>query len=216
MGGGSSLPGADPFLGRGLCEPPVDLGQRPAFPTFRFRWRAARGGAPTKTRLDRTAPWPQGQRIRQGRGSESCLGLVAPAEAETAWSHGNGIEAADAWRKREKADTSWEQGKEDIPQEWKKGDIPRERERGRVSQRRENLKRGAIDLHKKYETNNSYIMRKILQEQVYINIHNTMGSKQAGTRLDTLILAIPRIFSASATISREPTQFISAITASPR
>ena len=43
-----------------------------------------------------------------------------------------------------------------------------------------------------------------------------MGRKMAGTRFITLILVSPSMFSDRATISRDPTQVISAMTASPR
>ena len=47
-------------------------------------------------------------------------------------------------------------------------------------------------------------------------MHKKIGRMQAGTRFITLILVMPSMFSARATISSEPTQVISAITASPR
>lgn len=49
-----------------------------------------------------------------------------------------------------------------------------------------------------------------------MNLHSRIGRKMAGTRFMTLILVTPSMFSESATISREPTQVISAMTASPR
>ena len=54
-----------------------------------------------------------------------------------------------------------------------------------------------------------------LLHEVYINQHSKIGRKIAGTRFMTLILVPFSIFRLRATISREPTQVISAITASP-
>ena len=51
---------------------------------------------------------------------------------------------------------------------------------------------------------------------VYINVQKRIGRKMAGTRFMTLILVSPSILKASATISREPTQVISAMTVSLR
>ena len=50
----------------------------------------------------------------------------------------------------------------------------------------------------------------------HITRHSRMGRKMAGTRFITLILVRPSMFKDSATISKEPTQVISAMTASPR
>ena len=57
-------------------------------------------------------------------------------------------------------------------------------------------------------------MASLLYE-AYINRHSKIGRKIAGTRFMTLILVTFSIFRLRATISREPTQVISAITASP-
>ena len=59
------------------------------------------------------------------------------------------------------------------------------------------------------------ILQQALLHEVYINRHSRIGRKIAGTRFMTLILVTFSIFRLRATISREPTQVISAITASP-
>ena len=56
-------------------------------------------------------------------------------------------------------------------------------------------------------------MASLLYE-AYINRHSKIGRKIAGTRFMTLILVTFSIFRLRATISREPTQVISAITLS--
>ena len=50
--------------------------------------------------------------------------------------------------------------------------------------------------------------------EIYINVHSRMGRKMAGTRFMTLILVTFSMFRDRATISREPTQVISAMTVS--
>ena len=50
---------------------------------------------------------------------------------------------------------------------------------------------------------------------LYMKRHSRMGNRQAGTRFMTLIFVMPSIFRLRAAMSREPTQVISAITASP-
>ena len=50
---------------------------------------------------------------------------------------------------------------------------------------------------------------------LYRNLHSKIGTNTAGTRFITLIFVTPSIFVANATINSDPTQVISAITASP-